>query len=69
MSILQEYEKIRGRLRVGEFEAIERYLALHPKLFLSDIYYNELQYKKFDSWWKTETKTGTKEKPNGKGDE
>ena len=51
MSILQEYEKIRGSLRVGEFEAIERYLALHPELFLSDIYYNQEEYKKFDEWW------------------
>lgn len=51
MSILQEYEKIKSYLRKGEFEAIERYLALHPELFLSDIYYNLEEYKKFDEWW------------------
>lgn len=54
MSILQEYEKIRKSLRPGEFEAIERYLDLHPELFLSDIYYKQEQYKKFDEWWTAE---------------
>ena len=51
MSILQEYEKIRKSLRPGEFEAIERYLDLHPELFLSDIYYKREEYEKFDAWW------------------
>jgi hypothetical protein len=54
MSILQEYAKIRSNLRPGEFEAIERYLALHPRLFLSDIYYNLDEYTKFDNWWDKE---------------
>lgn len=54
MSLLQEYEKIRKSLRSGEFEAIERYLDLHPELFLSDIYYNQEQYEKFDAWWEAE---------------
>lgn len=54
MSILQEYEKIRKSLRPGEFEAIERYLSLHPELFLSDIYYNQEHYKKFAAWWTSE---------------
>lgn len=54
MSIMQEYEQIRKSLRAGEFEAIERYLELHPALFLSDIYYNQNEYQKFDSWWSQE---------------
>lgn len=52
MSILQEYEQIRTRLEPGEYEAIERYLAIHPELYLHDIYYNRDNYKKFRSWWK-----------------
>ena len=56
MSILQEYESIRSRLKPGEFEAMERYLALHPELFISDIYYNEERYKEFFLWWTEETK-------------
>lgn len=54
MSILQEYEQIRKSLRLGEFEAIVRYLDLHPELFLSDIYYKQDEYKKFDVWWQAE---------------
>lgn len=54
MSILQEYEKIRKSLRPGEFEAIERYLDFHPELFLSDVYYNQEEHKKFDEWWTVE---------------
>jgi hypothetical protein len=54
MSILQEYEKIKSYLREGEFEAIERYLALHPDLLLSDIYYNLEEHRKFDAWWQAE---------------
>lgn len=54
MSILQEYEQIRKSLRPGEFEAIVRYLDLHPELFLSDIYYKQDEYEKFDAWWQVE---------------
>lgn len=56
MSILQEYEEIKKGLRDGEFDAIERYLSIHPELYLSDIYYKEHVYKQFDAWW-TEEKT------------
>lgn len=56
MSILQEYESIRKRLKPGEYEAIERYLDTNPDLFLSDIYYKEEEYKKFFDWWKNEEK-------------
>jgi len=44
--------QIRAGLEPGEFDAIERYLAIHPDLGLSDIYYNEAHYNKFRAWWK-----------------
>ena len=53
MSILQEYESIRSRLKPGESEAIENYLGLHPELFISDIYYREEVYCDFAKWWES----------------
>jgi len=47
MSILQEYESIRNRMKKGEFEAIEKYLHTHPSILLSDLYYNEQRYGEF----------------------
>lgn len=57
MSILQEYEQIKSRLRKGEFNGMERYLAIHSELLLSDLYYKEEEYKKFDAWWQKEQKS------------
>ena len=51
MSILQEYEQIRHELGEEVYAAIERYLALHPELFLSDIYYKEEEFEKFEAWY------------------
>ena len=51
MSILQDYQEIKARLRKGEFDAIEKYLELHPELFLSDIYYNSDENVLFQKWW------------------
>lgn len=61
MSILQEYESIRRRLKPGEFDAIERYLEKNSDLFLSDIYYKEEEYKKFFIWWQNESEQKVKE--------
>lgn len=52
MSILQEYQSIKSRMKNGEFEAIEEYLKTHPERSLSDLYYNEERYKEFYFWWK-----------------
>jgi hypothetical protein len=51
MSILQEYESIKRRIGMEKFLGIERYLELHPNLLLSDIYYNQKEYKKFERWY------------------
>ena len=51
MSILTEYAEIRQCLGEEKFQGIERYLELHPHLFLSDIYYNQKEYKKFERWY------------------
>ena len=61
MSILQEYESIRKRLKPGEFDAIERYLEKNSNLLLSDIYYKEEEYNKFFIWWQNESEQKTKE--------
>ena len=51
MSILQEYEKIRKELGNGINRGIELYLSENPNLLLSDIYYKEKEYKKFEKWF------------------
>ena len=52
MSILQEYEQIKKELGTGINKGIELYLSENPNLFLSDIYYKEKEYKKYDEWFK-----------------
>ena len=51
MSILQEYAQIRKEIGEKKYKAIEEYLSLNPELFLSDIYYNEAGWNKFDEWY------------------
>ena len=50
MSILQEYDEIRRMIGEDMFQAIEEYLACHEDVLLSDIYYNENEWKKFEEW-------------------
>lgn len=52
MSILQEYEQIKKELGTGINKGIELYLSENPNLFLSDIYYKEKEYKKYDETFK-----------------
>ena len=52
MSILQEYEKIRKDLGDGINKGMELYLQLNPNLLLSDLYYKEKEYNKFDKWFR-----------------
>jgi len=52
MSILQEYEKIRSWIGEEKYQAINRYLDAHKDVLLSDVYYNEEAYAKFETWWK-----------------
>ena len=54
MSILQEYESIRRWIGEEKYQAINRYLDSHPDVLLSDVYYNEEAYKKFEAWWNQE---------------
>lgn len=54
MSILQEYESIRKDIGEETYNAIERYLELHPELLLSDIYYKRTEWEKFEEWHKIE---------------
>lgn len=52
MSILQEYEDIRKSIGEDKYNAIEEYLNLHKDLYLSDIYYKQEEYEKFEKWYK-----------------
>lgn len=52
MSILQEYENIRKEMGEDKYNAIEKYLNLHQDLYLSDIYYKQEEYEKFEKWYK-----------------
>ena len=52
MSILQEYEEIKKQLGNGINKGIELYLSYNQDLLLSDIYYKEKEYKKFEKWFK-----------------
>lgn len=54
MSILQEYQNIRKSIGEDTYNAIEKYLELHPELLLSDIYYKKAEWDKFEEWHKTE---------------
>lgn len=51
MSILQDYEQIKNRIGKEKFKAIEEYLELNPNLYLSDIYYKETEWNKFEEWY------------------
>ena len=53
MSILQEYEQIRKEIGEEKYRAINKYLSLHPELFLSDIYYKEVEWNRFEMWYKS----------------
>lgn len=48
MSILQEYERIRKDIGEEKFARIEAFLAAHPDLLLSDVYYKEEVWNKFE---------------------
>lgn len=50
MSILQDYEKIRKSIGEEKYNNIEQYLKEHIELFLSDIYYRESEWNKFEKW-------------------
>lgn len=51
-SILQEYEEIRKELGKAKYEALNKYLATHKNILLSDVYYNENEWNKFDAWFR-----------------
>lgn len=51
MSILQDYEQIKNRIGKEKFKAIKEYLELNPDLYLSDIYYKEIEWNKFEEWY------------------
>ena len=51
LSILQDYEQIKNRIGKEKFKAIEEYLELNPNLYLSDIYYKETEWNKFEEWY------------------
>jgi len=52
MSILQEYEEIRKQIGEDKYHAIDEYLTEYPQVYLSDIYYNEDEWNKFEEWYK-----------------
>lgn len=55
MSILQEYQEIRKDIGEETYNAIEKYLELHPNLYLSDLYYKRIEWEKFEKWYKRQT--------------
>lgn len=52
MSILQEYENIKKDLGDGINKGMELYLKFNSHLLLSDLYYKEKEYNKFDKWFR-----------------
>lgn len=50
MSILQELEIANNQLDSDTRQKLDVYLATHPDLLLSDVYYNENEWKKFEKW-------------------
>lgn len=59
MSILQEYEEIRKRMGEDKYNAIDEYLTECPQVYLSDIYYNEDEWNKFEEWYRAKQLTPT----------
>lgn len=51
MSLLQEYKEIRKEIGEDTYHAIEQYLDIHKELFLSDIYYKQEEWEKFNNWY------------------
>ena len=51
MSIMQEFESIRKEIGEEKYQAIENYLEIHQELFISDIYYKEAEWLKFEKWY------------------
>ena len=64
MSVLQEYQTIRKRMGEKTYSHIQEFLKLHPKYFLSDVYYRESVWGEFRNW---ENKIYTKKKENQGG--
>ena len=50
MSILQEYEQIRNGMNPATQKDLELYLDLHPDILLSDVYYSQEEWEKFEKW-------------------
>lgn len=50
MSILQEYKTIRESLGEKRYQEVEEFLAENPDLILSDVYYKESIWNKFEQW-------------------
>lgn len=59
MSILQEYESIRKSIGEDKYNAINEYLTEYPQVYLSDIYYNENEWNKFEEWYRAKQLTPT----------
>lgn len=57
MSILQEYEDIRKQIGEDKYHAIDEYLTEYPQVYLSDIYYNEDEWNKFEEWYRAKQLT------------
>lgn len=51
MSILQEYETIRGQIGEEKFKKIEEYLELYPDKYLGDLYYKQAEWEAFEQWY------------------
>jgi hypothetical protein len=52
MSITQEYEWIRRNIGELTYQKIEEFLARHPELYLSDVYYKKEVWDLFEREWK-----------------
>jgi hypothetical protein len=54
MSVLQEYDNIRKMIGEETYNNINLYLEAHPDILLSDVYYKEKEWKKFEKWVSTQ---------------
>lgn len=60
-SISQEYEEIRKQIGEKKYNAIQEYLKTHKNFLLSDIYYNQDAWNKFETWYNNGMKDSVKD--------
>lgn len=58
MSILQEFEFVRGELGPAKYQAVEEFIFDFPEYLLSDVYYNSEVNGIFEKWYAEKLASG-----------